>query len=138
TRKELKANDALNLKMTISGKGNLKLLSPPVLNLPEGFETYEPKATENGTSKTFDYLIIPRSEGTYTLNNLDFSYFNLDTKKYVTIPSGQIVIRVLPPDPNSPGTQVYSAHSQVKDVENDIRYIKKGNFILSKTDSEFF
>lgn len=138
TRKELKANDALNLKMTISGKGNLKLLSPPVLNLPEGFETYEPKATENGTSKTFDYLIIPRSEGTYTLNNLDFSYFNLETKKYVTIPSEEIVIHVLPPDPNSPGTQVYSAHSQVKDVENDIRYIKKGEFVLSKEESEFF
>lgn len=138
TRNELKANDALNLKMTISGKGNLKLLSPPTLNLPEGFESYEPKATESGNSKTFDYLIIPRSEGTYTLSGLDFSFFNLDTKKYVTLPAGDIVIRVLPPDPNSSGAQVYSPRNDVKQTENDIRYIKKGDFLLSKEETEFF
>ncbi len=138
TRNELKANDALNLKMTISGKGNLKLLSPPVLTLPEGFESYEPKASESGMSKTFDYLIIPRSEGTFTLTGLDFSFFNLDTKKYVTLPAGDIVIKVLPPDPNSAGAQVYTSHNQVKATENDIRYIKKGDFLLSKEDSEFF
>jgi len=138
TRNELKANDAFNLKMTITGKGNLKLINPPTLSLPEGFETYDPKTTENGSSKTFDYLIIPRNEGEYTLEKLDFSYFNLDTKKYVTVPSDPIRIKVLPPDPNSPGAQVYTPQSQVKQTENDIRYIKKGDFQLTKNEEEFF
>lgn len=138
TRNELKANEAFNLKMTISGKGNLKLVSPPDFSLPEGFEKYEPKISENTTSKTFDYIVIPRSEGEYILKGLDFSYFNLDTKKYVTIPSEEIKIKVLPPDPNSPGTQVYTPQSQVKETENDIRYIKKGDFVLVKTETEFF
>jgi hypothetical protein len=138
TRNELKANEAFNLKMTISGKGNLKLVNAPKLNLPEGFETYDPKTTENATSKTFDYLIIPRNEGEYSLDNLGFSYFNLDTKKYVSVPAGEIKIKVLPADPNSPGAQVYAPHSQVKTTENDIRYIKKGDFLLLKSDTEFF
>lgn len=138
TRNELKANDAFNLKMTVSGKGNLKLINAPALTLPDGFETYEPKVSENGNSKTFDYLVIPRNEGDYVLKGLDFSYFNLETKKYITIPSEEIKIKVLPPDPNSAGAQIYTPQSQVKETENDIRYIKKGDFILVKSESEFF
>jgi hypothetical protein len=138
TKTQLKANDALNLKLTVSGKGNLKLLSAPKLNLPESFETYDPKITETATSKTFDYLVIPREEGIFTLDKLDFSYFNLDTKKYVVIPSENLVITVLAPDPNSAGAQVFTPQSQVKETENDIRYIKKGDFLLSKTETEFF
>jgi hypothetical protein len=138
TRNELKANDAFNLKMTISGKGNLKLINPPVLTLPDGFETYDPKVSDNVNSKTFDYLVIPRNEGEFNLSNLNFSFFNLETKKYVTLSSGEIKIKVLPPDPNSPGAQVYTSHSQVKETENDIRYIKKGDFLLLKSEEEFF
>lgn len=138
TRNELKANEAFNLKMTISGKGNLKLIDAPKLNLPESFETYDPKISENGNSKTFDYLIIPRSEGEYKLENLDFSYFSLDSKKFVTIAAPEIKITVLPADPNSKGAQVFTQQSQVKETENDIRYIKKGDFVLSKSETEFF
>jgi hypothetical protein len=138
TRTELKANDAFNLKMTITGKGNIKLIDAPKIKLPEGFESYDPKISETVNSKTFDYLIIPRNEGDFVLNDLDFSYFNLDTKKYVTIPSDEVKIKVLAPDPNSPGATVFSAQSQVKETENDIRYIKKGDFILAKNELEFF
>ncbi|MBL7910741.1 MAG: protein BatD [Bacteroidia bacterium] len=138
TRNELKANDAFNLKMTISGKGNIKLIDAPKLNLPESFETYDPKISESGNTKTFDYLIIARSEGEYKLENLDFSYFSLDQKKYVTISAPEIKITVLPADPNSKGAQVYVQQSQVKETENDIRYIKKGSFVLLKSETEFF
>jgi hypothetical protein len=138
SRNEIKANDAFNLKLSISGKGNLKLITAPVFTLPDGFERYEPKISDNANSKVFDYLVIPRSEGDYILEGLNFSFFNLDTKKYVTISSPQLKIKVLPPDPNSAGAQVYSAQSQVKETENDIRYIKKGDFVLLKSESEFF
>jgi hypothetical protein len=138
SRNVLKANEAFNLKMTISGRGNLKLLNPPPMQLPEGFETYDPRLSESPNSKTFDYLIIPRREGDYTLSGIDFSFFNLDTKRYVTIPSGDIKIQVLPPDPNSAGAQVYNLKSHVKETENDIRYIKKGDFMIRNTGEEFF
>jgi hypothetical protein len=137
-KKEIKADNAINLKMTVSGKGNLKLLESPQLKLPEGFVAYDPKITEGGNSKSFDYPIIPRTEGDYVLKGLDFSYFNLETKKYVTIPSPEINIKVLPADPNSTGAQIYTPQNQVKEIENDIRYIKKGNFGLIKSETEFF
>lgn len=138
SRTTLKANDAFNLKITLSGKGNVKLIDAPKLDLPESFETYEPKMSEGGNSRSFDYLIIPRQEGDYTLSNLDFSYFNLDSKKYVTIPSPNITINVGAPDPNGAGAQVYSPQNNIKETENDIRYIKKGNFNMTRTSSEFF
>ena len=138
SRTEVKANDAFNLKMTISGKGNIKLLDAPKIDLPEGLEAYDPKVSEGSNTKTFDYLIIPRTEGEYILKNLDFSYFNLDNKKYNTIYAPEIKIKVLPPDPNSTGAQVYTSLNQVKETENDIRYIKKGSFSLVKTETEFF
>ncbi|MBA3679976.1 MAG: protein BatD [Bacteroidetes bacterium] len=138
SRSEVKANDAFNLKLTITGKGNIKLVDAPKLTLPESFETYDPKITESGNSKTFDYLIIPRNEGNFKLENLDFSYFSLDTKKFNTIPAPEISIKVLPADPNSKGAQVYVQQSQVKETENDIRYIKKGDFVLLKSETEFF
>ena len=59
-------------------------------------------------------------------------------KKYVTLPSGDIKINVLAPDPNAAGAQVYSPQSQIKESENDIRYIKKGDFVLVKSETEFF
>lgn len=138
SRNQVKANDAFNLKVTINGKGNLKLINTPEITLPESFEKYEPKVLETAGSKTFDYLVIPRTEGAYLLENLEFSYFNLDTKKYVSIASNPIKLTVLPPDPNSAGAQVYTAQSQVKETENDIRYIKKGDFVLVKSETEFF
>ncbi len=138
TRHELKANEAFNLKISISGKGNIKLIDAPKLKLPESFESYDPKVSETASSKTFDFLIIPRNEGEFSLDNIDFSYFNLDTKKYVTLPSGEIKIKVLPGDANSSAAQVYNSKTQIKETENDIRYIKKGNFNLVKNKEEFF
>lgn len=138
SRTELKANEAFNLKITISGNGNFPLISAPQLNLPEEFESYNPKVVENNGSKTFDFLIIPRKEGEYVLNNLHFSYFNLETKKYVTLDAPEIKIRVWPGDAGSNEAQVYLPQNQIKETENDIRYIKKGNFQLTKTETEFF
>lgn len=137
-RNQLKANEAFNLKLTVSGKGNIKLIDAPKIELPESFETYEPKISEGSNFKTFDYLVIPRSEGEFTLDQLSFSYFNLLKKDYVNIPLEAVKIKVLPPDVTSQGAQVYSAQSQIKQTENDIRYIKKGNFNLTKADVEFF
>jgi hypothetical protein len=147
SKNTIKANDAFNLKITISGHGNLKLLEAPKLTLPESFESYEPKITENisntggvNGSKTYNYLIIPREPGEFTLNSLDFSYFDLDKKKYVTIPSPELKITVTPGDGKSNASAQVFDHlkQEVKESENDIRYIKKGDFELQKNDSEFF
>jgi len=147
TKQSVKANDAFNLKISINGKGNVKLLEPPKLSLPESFETYEPKITENisntgsvSGSKVFNYLIIPREAGEFTLSGLDFSYFDAEKKKYVTIPSPEFKITVTAGDGKSDASAKVYDHlkHEVKETENDIRYIKTGNFELKQNETEFF
>lgn len=147
TRQNLKANDAFNLKITINGRGNIKLIDPPKLSLPSSFESYDPKVKENitntgGVSGTvmYDYLIIPREPGEFNLGKINFSYFDAEKKQYVTIPAPEIKVTVTPGDGKSnAAAQVFDHLKQeIKETENDIRYIKKGDFELTKTDSEFF
>lgn len=140
----IKANEAVNLKITISGKGNIKLIEPLKLNLPESFEAYDPKQNENiktmggvSGSITYNYLIIPREKGEFILSDLGFNYFNADKKQYVTIPSPDMKLTVLEGDPGS--AQIITPTKKgVKESENDIRYIKTGDLGLHKNDKEFF
>lgn len=141
---QVKANDAFNLKLTISGKGNINLVEPLTLDLPESFEVYDPKIAENiktnggvSGSKTYDYLIIPREKGDFVLSNLNFSYFDTDKKQYITLPSPDIKLTVLEGDANSAQVVTPNKHG-IKESENDIRYIKTGDLGLKKEESEFF
>ncbi|MES2131719.1 MAG: BatD family protein [Bacteroidota bacterium] len=144
SKDQVKANDAVNIKLTVTGKGNIKLLTAPELNLPESFEAYDPKINENvkttdgvSGSKTFDYLVIPREKGEFVLSNLGFSYFDADKKQYVNLPSADIKLTVLEGDGTS--AQVIIPHKKgLKETENDIRYIKTGDLGLQKQEAEFF
>ncbi|MEK6616210.1 MAG: BatD family protein, partial [Bacteroidota bacterium] len=83
---KVKANEGVTLKITISGKGNLKLIDAPKMNFPDEIERYDPKTNENisvsgsgvSGSKTFEYLIIPRYEGIYKIQPCSFNYFDAD------------------------------------------------------------
>ncbi|MCX8081211.1 MAG: BatD family protein [Bacteroidia bacterium] len=139
SRKELKQNEALNLKIIISGKGNLQTVEPSKPELPEGFELYDPKVTEYASSKVFDYLIIPRAEGEYTIVVPPFSYFSLEKKQYVTIPALEYPIKVLP---GTGGTtpQVFQSQQLQQEIpasDEDIRYIKKFPFEVQKQSERF-
>lgn len=140
----IKANEAVNLKISITGKGNVKLVEPLKLNLPESFETYDPKINETiktaggvSGSKIFDYLIIPREKGEFILNELNFSYYDADKKQYVTIPSPDIKLTVLEGDANSAHI-VSQTKKEIKEIDNDIRYIKTGDLKLQKKEADFF
>lgn len=144
---KIPANEALQLKITISGAGNIPLVDAPKINFPQEFETYDPKITENistanGVSgtKTFEYLIIPRQEGHYKLSDIQFSYFNPSTKNYVTIPSPEILIEVTPStNANNNAAQVYQQFKQeIKSEDNDIHFIRPYPFTLFKKHETFF
>jgi len=142
----VKANEAINLKLTISGSGNISLAEGPKIVFPEGFETYEPKLNENistsggvSGSKTYDYLIIPRLEGEYMIKDIGFSYFDLEKKQYVTVPSPELKITVEKGDAgSSTGPSVYNPKNEVAAQENDIRYLKPGDLRLKPASEEFF
>ncbi|HEX5001454.1 MAG TPA: BatD family protein [Bacteroidia bacterium] len=126
-----KANDAVSLKVKISGSGNLKLLDAPSIAVPEDIETYEPKTTDNvafsvkgaNGTRTIEYLLIPRIPGKYDLGEVAFSYFDPAKKSYVTINKGPFSLQVEKGADGGYAT-VGSGKSEFKVLGRDIRFIK--------------
>lgn len=102
SKSELKATEALQANLEVSGKGNLKLFKLPRLTLPSSLEVYEPEYTENVNTdlsgmqgKISDsYTIVPSYQGKYPIPSISFSYFDLKTQQYKTITSKELVIDV--------------------------------------------
>lgn len=148
SKDKVKANDAINLVITLNGKGNVKLLDPLKISFPEDFETYDPKIKENissgangvSGSKTFDYLIIPRHGGEYKIEPINFSYFDPEKKQYVTLPSSEFNIHVEKGKDEDAAANVFNPRSKedVKVLGNDIRYIKTGPVELKQKNDFFF
>ena len=98
----VRIDQPIDLKITISGKGNLKQLSELQLNFPESFEVYDPetknklRVNDGGVSgsKTYNYLLIPRETGVYKIDPIQFSYFDIATKTYKTISSDAFTVKV--------------------------------------------
>ncbi|GAA4788381.1 BatD family protein [Olivibacter ginsenosidimutans] len=143
---ELKANEALNYTLKVSGTGNLKLFRSPKLTFPPAIEAYDPKVSDNiqeslngvSGSRTYTYLLIPRHEGRHTIAPFEFSYFNPATQKYVTLTTKGYTLAVAKGDPASNVTTFSSRDQQeVKLLDKDVRYIKDTDeFKLS--DNTFF
>ena len=133
---ELQTNEAVTIKLDITGAGNMKLLKTPAIDWPEGFEPYDPKVTNNfstttaGVSgtKSIEYLAIPRSAGEYTIPAVKFSYFDIEDKAYKTLSTPEYTIRVKrgagDPATNEQAPVInYTQKEDIKQLGTDIRYI---------------
>ena len=130
----VKVNDAINFKVTISGTGNLKIASNPVIKLPPDIEVYDPKVTEqlqNGSSgtigsKTFEYILIPRHYGEFKIPAITYSYFNTTTGKYETLTTDEYSFYAQRVAGQSDAATVFSGVSKedVQYLGKDIRFIK--------------
>ncbi len=98
----LKATEAFNLKLEVSGKGNLKLFKLPRPNLPSALEVYEPEHSEKVSTNLSGmrgsisdaYTVVPNAQGQYPIPAVSFSYFDLNTKTYKTLKSNELVVVV--------------------------------------------
>ncbi len=89
----LTTDDVANLKLTITGSGNLKLIEAPKLNLPNGITSLDPiivdtitgRTTTISGSKIITYPITPNTAGDYTIPPMAFTFYNAQTGKYVTL-----------------------------------------------------
>ena len=100
-KKELKTDDALNFKLEIQGTGNLPLTEAPKAEWSEEFEVYDPLLKENYTKipsfsglKSWEYTIIPHQPGSYKTPPVEFTYFDLNQKKYVTLTAPSTPIQI--------------------------------------------
>ena len=102
TKKQLKANESLQAKVKISGRGNLRLFSLPSLQTPSAIEQYEPESKENirsnlsgmSGSVTQSYTLVPQYQGKYPIPAVEFSFFNPKTKRYETVKSTEQLVDV--------------------------------------------
>ena len=145
SRSQLKANDATNLTITISGTGNLQHIDPLDIIFPSDFDVPEPRVSDNintkgnsvSGSRIFEYVIIPRTDGTFTIPPATFSYFDPNTNSYKTINTQEFKLEV----EKGSGTVSVSTTSSQKDIKvlgNDIRFIKTSHFNLKPTGAAFF
>ena len=126
------AHEATSLKITISGTGNINLVDAPKVRLPADFESYDVRKTENITTGasgstgtlTFEYPFIPRAPGTFDLEPVEFTYYDIDAGRYRTLSSGPLSLKV------SEGTRTDAAvipsgvsKRSVESLGEDIRFI---------------
>ena len=144
---ELKTNDAVTIKLVISGTGNMKLINTPEVGFPQDFEIYDPKVenkfnlTRNGLSgnKVIEYLAIPRHAGVYTIPPIEFSYFDLKSQSYKTLKTDAYTLNVAKGEGNSDQVVAnFTSKEDLKVLGQDIRYIKTGDTHLTKKDDYFF
>lgn len=141
-REKVKTNEPFTLKLTVSGTGNINLLDLPEVNLPAGFEKYEPKIdqqiSKSGTisgRKTVEYIIVPRIPGQKEIPPVEFSFFNPQSKRYVTFKSQAFSLNIEKGDGSY--DQNYASYNKedVKLLGEDIRFIKTDIGGLSKQGS---
>jgi hypothetical protein len=144
-KRETKTNEPVTLKVKISGRGNLKLLTPPELNVTSDIEKYDPKISDNiakqgdqiAGSRTFEYLLIPRHPGEQKISPVKFSFFDVDKKDYTTLTSSEFVLNVEKGSEASPTYAVGISKEDVKLLGEDIRFIKSETSSLRRKGENF-
>lgn len=141
---QVDANDAVSLRLVVSGVGNMKLMKAPKVEWPKDFESYDPKMTDktrittNGATGNiiYDYTAVPRHGGKYSVPPVEFCYFDTNTKSYKTLRTDSFHVAV-----------AKTAGSAVRRIQNkedltvlnsDIRYIRTSAAKLRPQGSTFF
>ncbi len=144
---QVKANEAVTLKVIISGNGNMKLIKNPEIKFPEGFEIYDPKVNNNFKTttsgvtgnKTIEYMFIPRSAGNFEIPASEFTYFDLQEKTYKTLRTPAYNLKVLKAEGGeSVVSGSYVNKEDVKQLGKDIRFIETKPFKLARKTEPIF
>lgn len=148
TKSQVEANEAVNLKITISGTGNMKQVNAPDLEFPPDIEAYDPKTVDNikvgatavSGSRTFDYLLIPRHAGEFKIGPFSFSYFDAVKGKYITLSQPEFTLTVGKgngEEDKATGVTIASKED-LKVLGSDIRYIKTNEATVTEKGKYFF
>lgn len=137
---EVRAGDPINLRLVLSGTGNLKLIKEPAVQIPSDFDKYDTKITDKTKlseagvegNMIYDYLFVARKEGTYTIPAIRFTYYDTGSNSYKTITTQPFTIKVDKGNGNG-GMSDFDS-----DENKDIRPIKTGNTSVHKIGDFFF
>ena len=147
-KSETKSNEAVTLKVTVSGDGNLYQMQPLDIEFPPDIEVYDPKTSDNikanangiSGSRTFEYVLIPRYSGDFKIGPFSMSYFDPKSKSFKT--SSQeafdlIVEKGEGEEAINPAVNITNKED-IKLIGSDIRYIKQGQYPILNGKSFFY
>jgi len=142
----VKANDAITVRIKISGRGNLNLIDAPALKLSTDIEQYEPKISDkilvndrgSSGSRTFEYLLIPRYPGMYEIPPTIFTYFDVLKKQYVRLSTKSIQLKIEKGSEASSAVIAGTAKSDFQLLNREIRFIKTNVPNFDKSDRIFY
>lgn len=137
---EVRAGDPINLRLVLSGTGNLKLVKEPAVQIPSDFDKYDTKITDKTKlseagvegNMIYDYLFVARKEGTYTIPAIRFTYYDTGSNSYKIITTQSFTIKVDKGNGNG-GMSDFDS-----DENKDIQPIKTGNTSVHKIGDFFF
>lgn len=147
SKNALKANESSQIKVTVSGNGNLKLFELPKIETPTELEVYQPERKErvSNTSRGLkgsisdSYTVVPQYKGKYKIPKTTFSYFNPKDKKYHTITTEDLYVEVLEgKEINTNSDAAAVAKKEVIATGKNFRYIQNTTAFTSRTTSDFF
>ena len=144
---DVTANDAVTVRVILSGTGNLKLVKTPEMKFPQDFDIYDPKIDNKYSikggrqtgNKVYEYLIIPRHAGQYTIPALEFQYFDPKSASYKTIKTDEYTLNVARGQGGgeSQGSVSYVSKEVLKFVGQDVRF-HSTPMKLKSDSSQFF
>ncbi|NOR27439.1 MAG: protein BatD [Lutibacter sp.] len=143
----LKANEAAQITVEVSGKGNLKLFEIPKITTPAELEVYTPEHNEkvvtglNGLRGSISdaYTVVPQFKGKYKIPEITFSYFSTKEKKYNTIKVDAIIVDVTEGKelPSANNNNTLTEKKYVVANDNNFRFIALNTTFKSVIDTEF-
>ncbi len=139
-KKEVKAGEPITLRVVVGGIGNLKLLKQPVVNFPKDFDKYDAKVTDktrltaNGVegNMVYDFLAVPRNQGSYTIPSVELTYYDTGKNAYKTIKTQPFKVEVEKGDGTSAESEDFASQ------DKDIHTIKLGKAEQHKANEIFF
>ncbi|SFE58141.1 Oxygen tolerance [Flavobacterium xueshanense] len=143
SKTNLKHGESLDLVVSVTGKGNLKLFSLPKPVVPNALEMYDAVHSEDISTplsgmagKSSDsYTIIPQYRGNYPVKPMQFSYFDLSSGAYKTLHSSQIMINVLDGPTPADSTATDGNKNKITTIEEFKTIKSKTNFaVINKKD----
>ena len=150
-KKELDAQNSLEITSEVKGKGNLKLFNLPKIQTPSSFEVYDPERKENIRTTSLGmrgslsekYTVIPEFKGEFIIPSTSFSFFNPRTKSYETLKSNPITIQVNsgPERPQESQAVASSGTNRAQNVINsksNFNFIKLKSKLEEKNQTQFF
>ncbi len=143
---ELAINDAANLVVTVQGKGNMRMLEKPRVQLPPNLEAFDPNISDNirsgrngiSGSRTFDFLLIPRTGGEFEIPPITMSFFDPAKETYVSRRAGPFTLKVSGETPSIAGTPGVLAQEDAQYLSRDIRFIYTRPFELQPIGFMFY